>query len=339
MAAPLAVISTALPSKRFWKGFRLSMTQFPDETAAPTLFAHTLRKEWGVGILSGENQGKRSYLFENGAERTLASGFHELMREVEQPNAEQQMIGARLHAVLLSRGDAKPAAAVKTSGPSFAEQLGTLRRIYPGGLADPKWVAEVRGRRDEAIERARTELSAEALDSLLGEERFEEVWALVRATVNGADIAPNSARISNKKQITPPAALAGAVRELLYGAAPDEQRFDRYLAAFAAAFGRSASWETATALLALVHPKQHVCVAPTAFRKQLKALSPRGAIASQPNGSDYARLLGVGRVILGKLAENGEAPRDLFDAYDFICLTLRPAAKKAPSPSGQTKTA
>jgi len=36
------------------------------DTQFPTLFAHRLRKEWGVGVLASEKDGKRRYLFENG---------------------------------------------------------------------------------------------------------------------------------------------------------------------------------------------------------------------------------------------------------------------------------
>jgi len=65
------------------------MTQPANESRSPSLFAHKNRKDWGVGVLAWEADGKRGYLFDNGEERTMASGFFELMRRIEHPSAEE----------------------------------------------------------------------------------------------------------------------------------------------------------------------------------------------------------------------------------------------------------
>ena len=38
-------------------------------------------------------------------------------------------------------------------------------------------------------------------------------------------------------------------------------------------------------------------------------------------------MLAVARFVSGKLTEQGQAPRDLFDVYDFVRVTLAPAVK------------
>ena len=66
------------------------MTLATDHSPVPSIFAHAARQDWGVGVLAWEDGGKRGYLFADGEERTLASGFYDLMGRVEQPSPEQE---------------------------------------------------------------------------------------------------------------------------------------------------------------------------------------------------------------------------------------------------------
>ena len=65
------------------------------ENPFPPLLRHSLRADWGVGVLAGEKDGKHRYLFENGEERTLAGGFTAMMHKVEVPNEEERAAYAR----------------------------------------------------------------------------------------------------------------------------------------------------------------------------------------------------------------------------------------------------
>jgi hypothetical protein len=311
------------------------MTLGTGDSQFPSLFAHTLRKDWGVGLLAGENDGKRRYLFENGEERTLASGFYEMMHRVERPNPDQLAAYTRLRGMLAARAHDSDAAGAKPVGWSVLDQLTRFRETYPEGLGDPKWAAEVRGEgaeiraprhRQATLREAEEQLSLKALDSRLSGQHFGQVWDQVVMVLCHTDLVPSA-----QLKLRPPSGehqrtLALAVRELLHGKAVYGQRFDRYLAAFVAAFGKYPRWELATALSALVHPTEHVCVEPTVFRKQLKA-SSRPSVAAQPSSGGYAGFLGIARLIANKLAERGEVPRDLLDIRDFMAFTLKPAPK------------
>jgi hypothetical protein len=208
------------------------MTLVTDDSRLPSLFSHSTRKDWGVGVLAWEANGKRGYLFEDGEERTMASGFHELMRKVEQPSSDQKAASLRLARVLASRAS---------------------------------------------------------------------------ASSNGAN--------------------GPTLRELLYGKSPYEQRFDRYVATLGAYLGEAVRWEIATGLPALIHPSEHVCVHPTAFRLQIKVTGSRSTAAARPTSAGYTRLLIVTRVVAKKLIENDETARDLLDVHDFIRITLKPPSK------------
>jgi hypothetical protein len=301
------------------------MTDSAEDSGFPTLFAHTVRKDWGVGVLSGERDGKRRYLFEGGEERTMGGGAYDLMRRVETLDRDQQATYARLTALLARRqghGDAKAGVF------SLLEQLGRLRQDYPGGLLDPAWLTDKRAQhagraRESALAEAQELLSRKTLDALIKAQQFDGVWNNVITVLSKSEMVPADQlrSLPNGEELRN---LSTTVRELLYGAAVIEQRFDRFVAAFETAFRQPPRWETATALSAVVSPTDQVYVELVSFRKQIKALGWKGSITTRPSGAGYTRCVTAARLIANKLAEHGEVPRDLLDVHDFIRLTLKP---------------
>ena len=309
------------------------MTQPANESRSPSLFAHKNRKDWGVGVLAWEADGKRGYLFDNGEERTMASGFFEMMRRIDHPNAEESAAGGRLQRLLAQRAKASATARL---GATFADHVEGFRETYPDGLQDAKWLIEVRGEgatrraprhRDAMVSEAKALLSSAALDALISGQKHEQLWNLITGVLGRTDLVP-ATQLRTPKSVTPEQhrGLALAARDLLYGKTPYEQRFEHYLGALAGFFGEPARWEIATALSAIVHPKEHVCVQPAVFRQYLKATGSRSTIAARPSNAAYARLLVISRFVNSQLVGQGEAPRDLLDAQDFIRIGLKPAA-------------
>lgn len=314
------------------------MSAATDDTNLPKLFAHATRKEWGVGVLAWEMGNKRGYLFHDGVERTLAAGFYEMMGIVEHPSADQQVLCQRLRRILAGRATANAHRLINdTNGQTFYDQVSRLRKTYPAGLLDPKWVEEVRGegakprslrRRTTLIADAKQQLSAPALDALISSQRYGQVWDTVVALLGNSDLVPKSqlapVKVVRSEQQRE---LALAMREMLYGSGAYEPRFNRFLSALSAHSGKPASWEIATAISAIVHPTEHVCVHATVFRLQFRIIgTPGSPPAAKPTGAGYARALAASRVVIQKLAEQGEAPRDLLDVHDFIRVTLKAAA-------------
>jgi hypothetical protein len=306
------------------------MTLANEDTMFPTLFSHSLRKEWGVGVFVAERDGKRRYLFEDGVERMLASGFDEMMQRVQKPTADQQLAFARLQGVLAGRAKSGDGSGRRTEW-SLGKQLARFRETYAAGFSDPSWLSDVRGgahgKRGAATREAQERLSAKAIDSLLSSQHGEDVWRAARAIVGASGLVPAAQLALKEPNGDQARALGVAIRELLHGAGPYEKRFDRFVTAFTAAFGGAPAWETATALTALCHPLDHVCVEPTAFRKQVKECGLHRSVAARPASAGYATFLSVARLIANKLAEQGEVPRDLMDVRDFIVFTLKPKPK------------
>jgi hypothetical protein len=322
----------------------LGVTRFPDvstmitttdDPASRSLFVHVLRKDWGVAILAGAANGKRRYLFEDGEERTLADGYYQMMRRVAQPDVEQLAVHGRLRGTLAAREGRS--SDPKAPGGSFPEQLARLHKIYRDGLSDPQWSSAIRGENEQqratrhrqpVLDEARELLSRKAFDSQLGKQHHAPtMWEQLIAILRRTDLVPGAQLESNPLSPELMRALNVALGSLLHGTGAYEPRFDRYLAALTAAFGQTPEWELATAPSAIVHPKEHVCVEPTSFRKQLKLNGYKRSVMLPPSSAAYKTFLNGARFVANKLAEHHELSRDMLDVRDFIVLTVRPPSK------------
>jgi hypothetical protein len=325
------------------------MTQSTTETSDLPLFNHTARKDWGVAVLVREEGGKRAYVFEDGEERTMASGYHQLMRRVEQPNVDQRAFYERQRAVLARREKASSSSS-PSDGRSFLDQLEKLHETFQAGILDAKWAADMRGEgaadraprhRDALVAEARERLSPAGLDPLLKSQSFAQVWEAVLSVLSHTDLVP-AAQLKKPKGMKEDGMrpLALAVKELLHGVAPYDQRFDAFLTAFLPVYGEAARWELATAVAAVYSPNEHVCVHPAAFKQQVKVMGGRGSAPTRATSAGYTRFLSVARLVSNKLKEQNQEPRDLLDVYDFIRLTSGPATKaRVPAKAARPKSA
>jgi len=308
------------------------------EAEFPALFSHPTRADWGVGVFSGERDGKRAYLFEGGEERLMGKGSLDMMRKITSLDDNQRSTLMRLTAVVARRHGLPDSS--KAAGVVLLDQVATLRRSFPQGLLDPAWQSEKRAAsvRDTLVPQAQKLLSLKVLDAQLRDQQFDALWGAVKQVVGATGWLP-----ADQLEAAPVQGfglLAGAVRELLYGSATLEQRVDRFSVAFETTFRRLPRWEMTTGLLALVSPDSHVLVDLAPFRKQLKLLGVKGTLPQTPNGTGYVRCLNVARIIASKLTEQGETLLDLLDVHDFVRFTLkaspparRPKAAKAPKKS------
>lgn len=122
--------------------------------------------------------------------------------------------------------------------------------------------------------------------------------------------------------------FTSALADLIHGDEKPIPRLERFVATLSLAKKRGPSWQLATALRALVHPTEHVCVRPTTFSRQAAWMAPRLIFVRTPNGRLYERLRAMTAAVADKLTEAGCAPTDLWDVHDFMLETLRPSAKK-----------
>ncbi|HXK18390.1 MAG TPA: hypothetical protein VNG33_11335 [Polyangiaceae bacterium] len=300
------------------------MQQVATSREFPSLFSHKKRADWGVGVLSGEEDGKRRYLFEDGEERIMGAGGIQLMFKVEAPDRDQQATCARLLALLAKR-EGRSESNEAAGASAVIKQLERLHKKYPSGFSGKEWRSDeknmhARQTRTTSAPKVQAELSPKNFEKLERAQRYEEIWGQVVRLLGESGLVQGPLKSpSNAEQQR---LLAEKTRELLHGSDTYEARFDRFIAAYESALREPPSWQVATALPALMSPVNHVYVEPTSFRKQLKALSRYSAFAARPNGPAYTRCLGMAQALANMLAARGEVPRDLLDVHDFVRVTV-----------------
>jgi hypothetical protein len=289
------------------------------DAAFPSLFSHRKREDWGVSVLSGQSDGKRRYLFEDGEERVMAAAAHDLIVRVDRPNREQQATYARLTALLAKRAGADAAPSLVGSK-ALLDLLEKFRLAYPEGLCSAGWQASehhqrARRARQIAAGKAPRALSRAALQGL-APEQLGDVWNQTVALIASSELCAEQLQATSNTDER--RALGEAVRDLICSSDPYERRLDRFLLRYGAVFRQDLGWQGATALAALVAPFDHVCVEPNAFRKQLKVLARYSGLGPRPGGAGYIRCRAMARMLASALAAHGEVPTDLFEVHALI---------------------
>ncbi|MCH9683925.1 MAG: hypothetical protein K0V04_21005 [Deltaproteobacteria bacterium] len=277
-----------------------------------------------------EREDKRGFRFEDGNERTFKDGYYELLEPVP-ATGEAAAVLARL-AVQVAQHQVE--ATGVPAGPSLTELVAVFREQYADGFNDPQWAARHRGEgsrrrvkrhRNAAVEHAATALSREALDAALAAkdaagvlQRFVEVMA-------ATDLV-TSKQLDSLRKAPATLALAQAMRDLVHEPDPDGTRFDAVLKLLVGSPGGRPCWQLLSGMRALVDPRQDVCIRPSVFFAAMQTVNRGRGKKASPTGPAYERLVGVARQLRDRLVGLGEAPRDMFDVYDFIWDTCRPAA-------------
>ncbi len=304
--------------------------------STPTLFKHSKRPEWGMSVIAWERDGKRGYLFESGMLRVLAEPFYRLMSPLEPTNEVELATLNRLLAQVDSNGSMVPTRVSQAPSLRFAmaEQLKYFATEFDEGFGKP-WQKKQRGagakrrlkrHRNAAIEEAQTELSAEFL--LASIEHPTDAWLKVTDILAATDLVP-SAQVEALKAGIPRATEQGvqALHDVLYGEGDLSARFDAYVNALQTLLGKAPNWELCTATLALVCPKEHVCVRRTSFQTQADWLLPEFKADKRVNAVTYGGFSHLAKMVCEQLEQNELPPQDYLDVHDFIKLTTSPSAQ------------
>lgn len=305
------------------------------------LYSHVKRPAWGLAILAAEVEDKREYQFQDGEQRTINERFWTLMQPVEQPADRALEIVRQLKSMVrASRAREASTTTVKTGPPpiTFEEQLRFLSSRFPEGIGSDAWVAKIRGgveggpehkrHRDPAMARARELLGEEALRALVDQGAHAEIRKRVHQVLTATDLTASSDTAPLRKlPEDADGAFAALLVDLLYGEDPYAARFDRFVTGLDGASDERVRWPMASALSALIHPTEHVCVKPSVFREQARALAPHFRYTPTPGGASYTRLLEIAQAVRAQLVGAGQPVRDLMDVYDFIRITLGAKAR------------
>lgn len=305
----------------------------------PRVFEHVSRKDWGRSVLLQEIPDKRTFLFEDGAERSFRPDYWHKMELVDVQVNEAVRIDriARRNQTPAAGSGRKSKAPPKKPDITFEQQVAYFMKLYPVGFEDEAYIKSERGEtgtkaydrlKDAALERAEEQLSQQSLDALVDGEQTDELHEMLhgllvatKSTTQKAEATrfqnlPNDVRVG----------VGESLRELLYGDRSYAIRFDSFVAALDVEGGPT--WPLATLFQALVYPADHIFIKPTFMKKQALILDIDPKYDTTPNATTYEQFVKAAQKTMELLQEAGQRPRDMWDVHTFINKTLSPKAIK-----------
>jgi hypothetical protein len=251
---------------------------------------------------------------------------HELTQKLDLTRARRERV-------------AKQQAAGRRAILTLEDQSAIFGKLFPQGFDGYNWRAEVRGtaaarrlkaHRQPAIDDAKRLLSLDALAPLVESgdhaaivQRLIEVGRGTNLVRPKQDAGMLKGLEGNRLK-----AVACAAVSLLHGEAPIKDRFNIWISALSHG-DDTPSWQLATVFTALLFPKEHICVRPSAFREQSRWMAPRLKYDSTPKGALYARYRAMSRLVRRTVKQKSDLRmNDLMDTYEFMVQTLRPKARK-----------
>ncbi len=305
----------------------------------PRVFEHSSRKDWGRSVLLMEIPDKRTFLFEDGAERSFRPDYWYKMELVEvQPNEAVRIDRlARRNQAPAPGSGRKSKAPPKKPEISFEQQVAYFMKLYPVGFEDEAYIKAERGEsgtkageklKEAALERAEEQLTRKRINEMVDGGQGDELHALAYEFLVGTKGTVQKAEATRFKNMPEEmrTGFADSFRELLYGERSYPIRFDSFVAALDVEGGPT--WPLATLLQALVYPADHLFVKPTFMKKQALILDIDPKYDTTPNATTYEQFLKAAHKTMELLQEAGQRPRDMWDVHTFVCKTLSPKAIK-----------
>lgn len=326
-------------------------TAIDTHTMSPRLFVHTLRPEWGLGIVTADEPERVRLQFEDGENRTFARDYLGLLEPAE-PDADpetERVLEKLMRAVGVSRVRArimKRGASSEDRPVQLDDQIAAFKEKYPQGFGDPAWLSSSRGvgakrrlkrLRDPSIADARRIFARDRMKALRDEGKSGVLWNGFIEVLKKTDFASMKTDVKPLSDVGA-AEQAVAMRrlyDLLYVEGSMTSQFNHWLASLTFQ-GNAPSWALATAVPALVQPDRHFAVKPTKVRKQAKWMAPKLKIGRSPIGQTYQEIVTMGLAVKTSLELEGLEPADLVDVVDFMSETLvsrRPTSRTSPSRS------
>lgn len=307
---------------------------------APTdrLFIHSRCPTWGVGLLVGDTQKRRSLQFQDGRTRTFAQGFFHLLEpwtgSTPARTAEVAKNLESAHAQL----EAHLSVTDSNDDISFRDQIKFFRANFPEGFSGTDWIDATRRPVESRKAKRHTDLAIEAAEKAIGLESLKaklEANDFVGMLSSLADVLNKTSIASPSKDVKPlrgidPAAqepVARALFELLHGEGPYRDR----LSAWVVALGRAevpARWELASLPGALLRPNEHPLVIASPLSLEARILRTADAVL-MPSVAAWDSAVATIESVVERLAQEGLQPTDLIDVVLFARETLKSSALTA----------
>ncbi len=315
-----------------------------DAATQPLVMKHETQPDWGNGLVVQNLPLHWVIFFERAGEKKFLKEKAKVLVPVTLPAGElaaltTKALGRRPRAAP-GTGKPKKARAEAARFLNFDAQLTAFEKIFPGGFAGDKFVAEERGAegvegktgyKTAAIRLAQAELSKEAFEKNDTATLFASARKVLAATniVFPIEGGIPFGQLDEEGQKN---AVEG-LRALLHGESDYATRIERFPATLSLKDKngpKKVTWPMATIFGGLFDPKTFIVVKPTAFASQAATLALQADRAQPVTAVGYRQFEAVVLKTRDRLVAAGHQPRDLMDVYSFIWRTH--AEKPAATP-------
>jgi len=195
-------------------------------------------------------------------------------------------------------------------------------RFFPGGFADETYLDWERNYKAAAHERWRAELNRSAFRSLLAADDVGEITTRFIRIESRTNLLFSFEKMALRDAVRDADAartMAGGLYDLLYGADPLHQRFDRWsdtIASLPRRGTRVLTWPIVTVFPFLAQPDRHLFLKPNVTRVAAAQYGFDLPYRPRPNWQTYASLLDLADRVYADLRDL--QPRDMIDVQSFL---------------------
>jgi hypothetical protein len=195
-------------------------------------------------------------------------------------------------------------------------------QFYPGGYRDPDYVELERSYKWNAHKKWSTTLDRIAYRSLLRSKKYHEIAHAAVSIESRTNLLFSFEKMAIRDAVHRPAGartFAAALYEYLYGAGPDDKRFENWCAAIEALPRRQTrvlTWPIVTVFPFIARPDRYIYLKPTVTREASKAYGFDFHYESRPNWSTHASLTRFAEQV--RRDTRDLRPRDMIDLQSFI---------------------
>ncbi|MFT5355584.1 MAG: hypothetical protein ACI9KE_002803 [Polyangiales bacterium] len=303
-------------------------------TSMHTLFRHTRREMWGLGIVLARDDDRVKMQFQDGRTRSFANGYYHMLDAVDRPlDLTRSVVNA-----LCSMVDEEDAP--RATGPepvSFDEQISFFQSKYAAGFQDVEYSERHRGdgrkkplkrQRDGLVEKA-VKLQKASMAEWMKAGEYAEIHKAAKGVANVTDlVAAKERKLFASIGEEHHEMFAASLHALLHGTSKLVARMDGFIRTLTTAMGTAPSWGLASVFLGSVHPEEHVVVRGKVLALQCAWMAPGLSVSDNPMGILYERLANMTKEVKARLEAEAFEPRDMLDVTDFMWATLRPMAQK-----------
>ncbi len=199
-----------------------------------------------------------------------------------------------------------------------------FKEIFPGGFADPTYLAWERDYKWDAHRAWRAALGRAEWERLLADGAHAEIARRIARFYQRShlDMLALYEWMALREALADPGggrALAIGLYELIYGPGAFGVRLDRFTALLDALPQRQtrlAKWPVATLFPFVAQPRRHLVVKPRLMKRAAERLAFDLRYRSRPNGDSYAAVMELVAWLERELAS--WRPRDLIDIQGFL---------------------